>query len=399
MTYAIHPFTLHQPRTVAEALAIVREHPDALYLAGGTDLMVNLRRRMREPGHVVALGGVEELRGVGLDRDRKGAGTLAVGALTTMTDLSQHPGVRQSVPALAEAAGLVAGPTLRNMGTAGGNLVLDTRCRYYNQSYFWRKANDFCLKKDGTVCHVAPGGSFCWAAFSADTPPVWLLLDAELDLAGPDGSRTVKLREFYGSDGRWSIGTEPVGEQRNTEPGGTARGAPEPKGEKSKAVPVGKQSQAGPKGEQNKAEPGGLRPGELILRVRARLPAAGWEGVYEKLRVRDSIDYPLVGVALMIQWGTGGSAGRRLEGLGLALTGVNPRPEIVAGTGALVGRSLTPGTVEELKRLANRTAKPMRTTVADPAYRRAMVGALIEKAAGRLAPEIAAHFRAQAQWA
>ena len=371
MTYAIHPFTLHQPRTVAEALAIVREHPDALYLAGGTDLMVNLRRRMREPGHVVALGGVEELRGVGLDRDRKGAGTLAVGALTTMTDLSQHPGVRQSVPALAEAAGLVAGPTLRNMGTAGGNLVLDTRCRYYNQSYFWRKANDFCLKKDGTVCHVAPGGSFCWAAFSADTPPVWLLLDAELDLAGPDGSRTVKLREFYGSDGRWSIGTEPVGEQ----------------------------SKAEPKGEQNKAEPGGLRPGELILRVRARLPAAGWEGVYEKLRVRDSIDYPLVGVALMIQWGTGGSAGRRLEGLGLALTGVNPRPEIVAGTGALVGRSLTPGTVEELKRLANRTAKPMRTTVADPAYRRARVGALIEKAAGRLAPEIAAHFRAQAQWA
>jgi 4-hydroxybenzoyl-CoA reductase subunit beta len=257
--------------------------------------------------------------------------------------------VRQRVPALAEAAGLVAGPTIRNMGTAGGNLVLDTRCRYYNQSYFWRKANDFCLKKEGTVCHVAPGGSFCWAAFSADTPPVWLLLDAELDLAGPAGQRTVKLREFYGSDARWSIGTEP----------------------------------------------GGLAPGELILRVRAPLPEAGWEGVYEKLRVRDSIDYPLVGVALMIQWG----ASRRMDGLRMALTGVNPRPEIVAGTDAYVGQGLTPATVEALKRLANRAAKPMRTTVADPAYRRAMVGALVERAAGRLAPEIAEHYRARAQWA
>jgi 4-hydroxybenzoyl-CoA reductase subunit beta len=207
-------------------------------------------------------------------------------------------------------------------------------------------SNDFCLKKDGTVCHVAPGGSFCWATSTADTPPVWLLLDAQLDLAGPQGARTVPLREFYGSDGRWSIGQEP----------------------------------------------GGLQPGELILRVRANLPGAGWQGVYQKLRVRDSIDYPLVGVALMIQWGPS----RRLDGLRLALTAVNPRPEMVAGTDKLLGQSLTPSVVEELKKLANRTAKPMRTAVADPAYRRAMVGALIEKAVSRLDPEIAERLRAQA---
>ena len=344
MTYAIHPFTLHQPRTVADVLAATRQYPGAQYLAGGTDLMVNIRRRIREPEHVIALNGVEELKGIRIEK-----GVLTVGAMTSLAELSTHPGVKASVPALAEAAGLVAGPTIRNMGTAGGNLVLDTRCRYYNQSFFWRKSNDFCLKKDGGVCHVAPGGTFCWAAFSGDTPPVWLLLGAEIDLAGPDGQRTVKLNDFYGTDGRWAIGDEP----------------------------------------------GGLKPGELILRIRATLPDKSWQGVYEKLRVRDSIDYTLVGAALMIQWGPS----RQVDGLALALTAVNPRPEIVSGTEKLTGQSLTPALVEQLKKLANRTGKPMRTTVADPAYRRAMIGSLVEKAVSRLAPEIAERLRAQAQWA
>ncbi len=350
MTYAVSPFTLHQPRTVADVLAILKEHPDALYLAGGTDLMVNMRRRIREPQHLVALKGVDELRGIRIEKD-----TLTVGALTTLTDLSQHAEVLKRVPLLAEAAGLVAGPTIRNMATVGGNLVLDTRCRYYNQSYFWRKANDFCLKKDGTVCHVAPGGSFCWAAFSADTPPVWMLLDAEMDLAGAAGTRTVKLREFYGTDGRWPLHEEPAEDHA----------------------------------------PAGLKPGELILRVRAKLPEADWEGAYEKLRVRDSIDYPLVGVALMIRFG----AARRIDGLKIALTAVNPRPEILAGTDAFEGQAMSPAVLEQLKRLANRVGKPMRTTVADPAYRRSMIDSLVEKAVGRLAPEIAEHLRAQAQFA
>ncbi len=354
MTYAVSPFTLHQPRTVAGVLAALKEHPDALYLAGGTDLMVNIRRRIREPQHLIALKGVADLRGIRIDGNSKNGDTLAVGALTTISELSEHAEVRRRVPALAEAAGLVAGPTIRNMATVGGNLVLDTRCRYYNQSFFWRQANDFCLKAEGSVCHVAPGGTFCWAAFQADTPAVWLALDASLDLAGPKGERTVPLREFYGKDGRWSLGETP----------------------------------------------GGLAPGELILRVRAKLPGAGWEGVYEKLRVRDSIDYPLVGVALLIRWGAGPQAdGRRIEELRLALTAVNPRPELLAGTDVFAGQAMTPAVVEELKKLANRAGKPMRTTVSDPAYRRAMIGALIEKAVGRLAPDIAARYKAQAQWA
>jgi 4-hydroxybenzoyl-CoA reductase subunit beta len=345
MTYPMHPFRLHHPRTAAEAVELRRQHPDALYVAGGTDLVVNLRRRIREPEHLISLRAIDELRGI----QATPAG-LAIGAGTTLSAIAADAEVRARMPVLAEAAGLVAGPTIRNMATLGGNIVLDTRCKYYNQTYFWRQANNFCLKKDGDVCHVAPGGSFCWAAFSADTPPVLLLLNAELEIAGPEGARTVPLRGFYGKDARWSIGTAP----------------------------------------------GGLMPGELIVRVRIPTPPAGWQAVYEKLRVRDSIDYPLVGAALSVRWGGGG---RLMEQASLALTAVYPQPVLVPGTEALAGRELNLEAVEELKRLANRTAKPMRTTVADPAYRRAMIGALIEKAAARLAPHLAAALAERARWA
>ena len=283
MTYAIHPFQLHQPATVDEALA-----------------------------------------------------------------LAADPLVRRHVPILAEAAGVVAGPTIRGMGTLGGNLCLDTRCRYYNQSYFWRQANDFCLKKEGSVCHVAPGGSFCWAAYSGDTGPALLLLDAELELAGPEGVRRVPLREFYGSDGRWSIGTEP-----------------------------------------GKKRPGGKRPGELLLRVHVPIPAAGWHGVYEKLRVRDSIDYPLVGVALRARFdGKSDAPAPRIAELRLALTAVNPRPECVPGLEEFAGQAFDLSLLEALQRKANKVGKPMRTAVADPAYRRSMIGALVAKAAARLVPTL-----------
>jgi 4-hydroxybenzoyl-CoA reductase subunit beta len=342
MTYPAHPFTLHQPATVEEALALQQAHPGAPYLAGGTDLVVNLRKRLAEPEHVIGLRRIDALRGV-----TEADGRLTLGALTSIAELARDPLVGRHLPMLAEAAGQVAGPTIRGMGTLGGNLCLDTRCRYYNQSFFWRQANDFCLKKDGSVCHVAPGGTFCWAAYAGDTGPVLLLLDAELELAGPQGPRRVPLREFYGSDGRWSIGSEP----------------------------------------------GGKRPGELLLRVHVPIPAAGWRGVYEKLRVRDSIDYPLVGVGLLARLGADGS----IAGLRLGLTAVNPRPEEVPGLEELHGRPFDLAALEALQRKANRVGKPMRTAVADPAYRRAMIGSLIAKAAVRLVPSLgealAAHQR------
>lgn len=336
MTYAMHPFQLHQPGTVEEALALAAAHPGAPFLAGGTDLVVNLRKRLAEPEHVISLRQVAGLQGV-----TEAGGTLTIGALTRIAELASDPLVTRHVPILAEAAGLVAGPTIRGMGTLGGNLCLDTRCRYYNQSYFWRKANDYCLKKDGEVCHVAPGGSFCWAAYAGDTGPVLLMLDAEVELAGPEGQRRVPLRSFYGTDGRWSVG----------------------------------------------AQPGGKRPGELLLRVHVPIPEPGWQGVYEKLRVRDSIDYPLVGVGLMARFA--GPDDPTLAGLRLGLTAVNPRPELVPGLEEFSGRPFDLAVLEAVQRKANKTAKPMRTAVADPAYRRAMVGSLIAKAAARLSPSLA----------
>ena len=346
MTYPMRPFELHRPADVAEAVALAGEYPGAKYLAGGTDLVVNLRRRIAEPDHVIALGAIDGLGEVTREGD-----ALAIGARVTMAELAAHPEVMPRLPMLAEAAGIVAGPTIRGMATLGGNLVLDTRCRYYNQSFFWRQANDFCLKKDGSVCPVAPRGSFCWAAFSADTPPVLLALDAVLELTGPEGGRKVPLRNFYGNDGRWSIGEAD----------------------------------------------GGLLPGELILRVRIPLPQGPWRGVYEKVRVRGSIDYPLAGLAMMVRWKD--ETAREIADLRMALTALNPQPMMVPGTEAFSGRKLNPDAVAELTRLAGRTGKPMRTTVSDPAYRRAMIATMVEKAAARLAPGLGPALLQQARWA
>ncbi|MCZ6627467.1 MAG: FAD binding domain-containing protein [SAR324 cluster bacterium] len=342
MTYPMAPFQLHHPGSVAEALELAGAHPGAPFLAGGTDLVVNLRKRLAEPEHVISLRGLSELEGVS-----EAGGWLAIGARTTIAALAAHPLLLRHAPVLAEAAALVAGPTIRGMATLGGNLLLDTRCKYYNQSYFWRQANDFCLKKDGSVCHVAPKGDFCWAGFSADTPPVLLALGAELEIASASGTRRMPLTEFYGADGRWSIGTEP----------------------------------------------GGLAPGELLLRVHLPNADSDWAGAYEKIRVRDSIDYPLAGVCLMLAR----TGGREITGLRLTLTALNPAPLLVPNLDDLAGRAFSLEVVDELTRRAGRIAKPLRTAVADPAWRRAMVGALIEKAAARLAPELAGPLAGRAQ--
>ena len=139
---------------------------------------------------------VAELRGI-----RKTDEGTEIGALTTLHEVEHSPVVRRDYFVLHEAVKTVASPVLRNMGTIGGNVCLDTRCLWYNQSLAWRKSCGFCLKKDGNLCHVAPGGKFCWAAFSGDTAPALLCLDAEVEITGPDGSRRLPLAEFYVNDG------------------------------------------------------------------------------------------------------------------------------------------------------------------------------------------------------
>ena len=173
-----------RPETVAEAIDALGKHPGARVLAGGTDIVPNLKYGMYDTQHLVALRGLsKELRYVREDGD------LRLGALCTIDELASNETVRNRLPALADACSQIAGPQLRRMGTLGGNLCLDTRCVYINQSYFWRNALGFCLKKDGTVCHVVAGGQRCVAAASNDTAPVLLALGASVRIVSPRGQR------------------------------------------------------------------------------------------------------------------------------------------------------------------------------------------------------------------
>jgi 4-hydroxybenzoyl-CoA reductase subunit beta len=199
------PFRYHRPETVDEAVGLLAEFgPAALPVSGGTDLIPNMKHRLFTPEHLVALKGVGEMRGI-----RREGGWLVIGAAETLTSVAADSLVREQLPALAVAAGHVAGPQLRNAGTLGGNVSLDTRCTYYNQTEFWREALGYCLKKDGDVCHVTRVGKKCVAAHSADTPPVLMTVDARVELAGPGCRRFVPIREFFVADGIWNSQREP----------------------------------------------------------------------------------------------------------------------------------------------------------------------------------------------
>jgi 4-hydroxybenzoyl-CoA reductase subunit beta len=314
-------FKLLRPRTVAEAVEMLAKHsPGVRVIAGGTDLIPSMRQKLFEPPYVLDVRGIAGLR----DISRTPAG-VEIGALATLTQVEGAALLRELYPVLTEAASTVASPVLRNMGTIGGNICLDTRCLWYNQSLAWRKGCGFCIKKDGDLCHVAPGGDFCWAAFSGDTPPALLCLDAEIEIAGPGGTRRLPLREFYTGDG-----------------------------DKYRK----------------------LQPNELLTRVFLPAAMAGYSGVYKKLRIRGSIDYPLAGVAVALKRSNGHIADARV-----ALTAVNPEPLLVPGaTEALSGRPLSEELALRVGVLAARAAKPLTTSVLTPEYRREMVRVFTKRA-------------------
>jgi 4-hydroxybenzoyl-CoA reductase subunit beta len=290
-------------------------------LAGGTDLIPSMRQKLFEPEYVLDLRGVGELRGV---RPQAG-GAVEIGALTTLSAIEKSAFLRQHYPVLTEAAATVASPVLRNMGTLGGNICLDTRCLWYNQSLTWRKGCGFCIKKDGNLCHVAPGGSKCWAAFSGDTPPALLCLNAQIEIAGPNGTRRMPLHEFYTGDG---------------------------------------------------VEYRRLLPSELVTRVFVPAESADYRGVYRKLRVRGSIDYPLAGVAIVMKRSNGHVADARI-----AMTAVNPAPMLVTRAGEmLAGKMVDETLAEAVGDLAARTAKPLTTSALTPEYRREMIRVFTKRA-------------------
>ncbi len=315
-------FKLLRPRRVEEAVRYLDEHAGNLrLLAGGTDLIPSMRQKLFEPQYVLDLRGITSIRGI---RPQPNGG-VEIGALTTLRKIERSDFLRQHYPVLTEAAATVASPVLRNMGTLGGNICLDTRCLWYNQSLTWRKGCGFCIKKDGDLCHVAPGGTKCWAVFSGDTPPALLCLNAEIEIVSAGGTRRVPLRDFY-----------------------TGLGDSYRK----------------------------LQPNELVTRVILPASAADYRGVYRKLRVRGSIDYPLAGVAVVMKRSNG-----RVADASIGITAVNPAPLLVKGASDLLaGNAVDEALAEAVGDLAAKTAKPLTTSALTPEYRREMIRVFTKRA-------------------
>jgi len=336
---ALPEFKLLQPQSVDDIVEARGAHPASRMLGGGTDLMVNIRRGIVAPPVLIDVTGVAELRAIKAD-----AQSLEIGAAVTLTEIAAHPDVAAFYPVVAQAADVIAGPTHRNMGTLGGNLCLDTRCIFYNQSEWWRAANHHCLKTTGEICHVAPKSrGVCFATFSGDLAPALMTLGAEVDIAGPAGRRTMALKDLY------------IGYARQDELMSETRGD-------------GKFYLS-------------LRPGEFVTGVRAR-DVPGLRSAYDKIRIRRSIEYPVCGVAVALR-----RDGDVLADLRVAFTGTNPRPVLLDGTDKLCGGALDARVLEELDALVRDQVMSMKTTFTPGHYRRRVAGVLAKRLVQRLFEE------------
>jgi 4-hydroxybenzoyl-CoA reductase subunit beta len=317
-------FRLHRPTTVEDAVKLRAGDENSRYLAGGTDMLVNIRRGIEAPTTLVDLSAIDGFAEIRADGDG-----LHIGAGVTLAALGAHDAVGRDYRAVAEAARAVAGPTHQEYGTIGGNLCLDTRCLFYNQSEWWRASNDYCFKYRGTVCHVAPSGQRCFAAFSGDVAPAMLVHDAEIELVGAGGMRRIPLSGLYRNDGRDHLT---------------------------------------------------LEANELLSVIHLPKSTAGLPSSYTKARVRGSIDFPLAGAAVALRIDNG-----KVAELKVALTAVNPIPQLLKRLDGFIGEPLDAVALDRLRDTARSQAKPMKTTTVKPYYRRRVVGALARRLALRLA--------------
>jgi len=302
-------FTYRAPRTVREAAEMLAAPGGAMLVAGGTDLLPNMKRRQQVPATLIGLRRIDEL-----SRIANGDG-LTIGSGVTLTQLVRDPRVRASCGALWQAASQIATPHLRNMGTIGGNLCLDTRCNYYDQNYEWRKSIDFCMKKDGDTCWVATGSPKCLAVSSTDTAPALIALGARVTLVSAQATRHIDASDLYQNDGIHFL----------------LRG-----------------------------------PDEILTHV--RLPAmAGWRSVYWKLRRRGSFDFPVLSVAAAVKFAADGT----VEDARIVLGAVASRPILAAGAaGAISGQRLTDETIARAAEASAKPAKPMDNTDFDLTWRK-----------------------------
>jgi 4-hydroxybenzoyl-CoA reductase subunit beta len=333
---ALPEFRVVTARSLEDVIAARAADPQSRLLGGGTDLVVNIRRGIVAPPVLIDVNRVDALRAIKAD-----AHAIEVGASVTLGELAGHPGVLAHYPVVAQAAAQIAGPTHRRMGTVGGNLCLDTRCIFYNQSEWWRAANRHCLKTTGEICHVAPKSrGVCFATFSGDLAPAFLTLGAEVDIAGPAGRRTIALASLY------------IGHARQDQP-------------VTETMGDGKYFLA-------------LRPGEFVTAVRAS-NTPGLRSAYDKLRIRRSIEYPVAGVAAALR-----RAGATLADLRVAFTGTNPRPVLLEGTQALCGGPLDERVFKGLDALVRDQIMAMKTTFTPGHYRRRVAGVLARRLVQRL---------------
>ena len=315
----LDPFELHRPTTVDDTMRLAGEWSGKFdYLAGGTDLLPNYKMHINLKPHLIALDAVPELAGHSLER---------VGAMERLAELERDRAFLAAYPSVADAVREVATPLVRASGTVGGNLLVETRCFFFNQSYFWRESLGFCLKADGDKCHVVPQKERCYATFSGDLAPAFLVLDAEVEIAGPQGRRRIPLTDLY-----------------------------DEKGDGIRRLKI--------------------QPGELLVAVHLPPGSRTLRGRYRKLRVRPSYDFPELGVAVAGSWD-----GQKVESLSVAVGGVEPYPRRFDElTDPLVGETLSEERVRTLAEAITRAVRPVHNTFLLPDYRRRMVSVYVRRA-------------------
>ncbi len=312
---------VHHPATLDDALRLKAELPSARFVGGGTDLIVNLRRGLGEPGDLIDLGAVDELAAV-----QRIDGELWVGAGITLAEFATHPQIAEPYPALAQAALAVAGPTHRASATLGGNLCQDTRCIFYNQSDWWREGNGYCLKYKGDKCHVVVKSDRCYATYHGDIAPVLMVLGAEVAIAGPGKVRRIPAAELFREDGMRYLT---------------------------------------------------LGADEAVAAV-VLPPADGRRVGYAKARVRDAVDFPLAGVAAALR-----RDGDAIGELRVAITGTNSAP-LLLPTAELGGQPWGDAAAATLAAGLRKTANLLRTTVSTAKYRRRAVQRMTRDLVDRL---------------
>jgi len=297
-------FDYRTPQEIVEAVKIMAgSGPEGQFVAGGTDLYPNMKRRQQTPKTVISIMRVPELNQI----SGNGKSGLRIGASVTLTDIVEHPLINRDYPVVAHAARTISTPLLRNMGTIGGNLLLDTRCNYYDQNYEWRKGINFCLKKDGDVCWVAPGSSKCWAVQSSDLVPVMVAIGARFRLASTLGERMIDAAGFYNDDGIDYLHK---------------------------------------------------RPDELLVDIHLP-PTGGWRASYQKLRRRGAFDFPVLGVAAYVRLDQAGS----VSDAKVVLGGIAPSPiEITEAGNALIGQQLDSAHINAAAEAAYIKARPLDNT-------------------------------------